>query len=165
MAAGAATANATRKAAGAAAIEMRSDTRPSSHPRRGALRPATDRLRLTFLDFLILAIAASAFALSAVSVYGGAAPTRVVVSSERGEWIYPLSGERVVPIDGPLGQTVIEIRNGKAGIIGSPCRNKTCIAAGHIGRAGEWVACLPNGVFLRVEGDAADDDELDAVVR
>ncbi len=122
------------------------------------------RFRLKVLDAAIILAAAGAFAASAVAVYGGPAPSRAVISSERGEWTYPLGTDRVVSVDGPLGPTLVEIRDGSAFFIDSPCRNKTCLSSGHAEHAGDWIACLPNGVFLRVEGESGD-DQLDATVR
>jgi hypothetical protein len=56
---------------------------------------------------------------------------------------------------------VVEISGGKARVLSSPCVNQTCVAVGHIHRQGEWAACLPNKVFVSIEG-SADDEALDA---
>jgi len=42
----------------------------------------------------------------------------------------------------------------------SPCRDKICVLGGWISHSGEWLACLPNSVFVRVEG--ADTGPVDA---
>jgi hypothetical protein len=37
----------------------------------------------------------------------------------------------------------------------SDCPDKTCVKAGKLSQNGEWTACLPNKVFLRVIGEEA----------
>lgn len=128
----------------------------------GNERRATARLKL--FDVIIVAVAALFSVALSVRVYGGSAPSHVVVTSGSEEWIYPLSEDRTVEVEGPLGPTTIGIENGAAHFEDSPCRNKTCVAAAAIRRAGEWSACLPNGVFIRIEG-AYGDEDIDAVVR
>jgi hypothetical protein len=99
-----------------------------------------------------------------VMVYGGPPSSSLVVSTDRGEWIYPLSTDRTIEAEGVLGVSVIHIEGGFAHFVESPCANKLCIAAPRIGSTGQWSACLPNGVFIRIEGSEAT-DEIDAFVR
>lgn len=111
---------------------------------------------------MVLSVAALV-ALS-ISVYGGPAAAVLVVSSGGQDWIYPLSQDREIKVQGVLGITVIHIDEGTAHIDDSPCTNKTCIASPPLRNTGDWSACLPNGVFIRIEG-AEGSDELDATVR
>ena len=74
---------------------------------------------------------------------------------------YTLLKERIVDFEGPLGMTRIEIRDGKARILRSPCKLKVCIKSGYIQYADRISVYLPNRVE-RVEGNA--ERELDAVV-
>jgi len=99
-----------------------------------------------------------------ISVYGGPASASVVVSTGADEWIYPLSDDRDIEVAGLIGATRIHIAGSTVHIEDSPCANKTCIASPPIHRTGEWSACLPNGVFIRIEG-SEDDDAVDATVR
>ena len=121
--------------------------------------PSSMRLRLKPLDWLVLAACSALVAFSAASVYsGGDSELRVVVNGEGGEeWIYPLDKDREIPVQGPLGTTLVEIHEGHVHIADSPCPNKTCVAAGSVSLPGQWVACLPNSVFVRVEGSSSDD--------
>jgi hypothetical protein len=114
-------------------------------------------MRLRPLDIVIALAAAGAIAFAAVSAYGpGSGPVNAVLKGRGGEWIYPLSADRDVRVAGPLGDTVVEIRGKSVRIVASPCPNKTCIAAGAIERPGQWLACLPNQVFVSIEGRRAD---------
>ena len=128
---------ATARAATAAAT----DSRPGGRPR---LKP---------LDLTIALVAAAAVAVSAIVAYGPAASrAEAVIRGRGGDWVYPLDAERKIAVEGPLGETIVLIEGGTVRVVDSPCLNKTCIAAGAISRPGQWVACLPNQVFVSVEG-------------
>jgi hypothetical protein len=121
-------------------------------------------MRLRAFDALILAAGAALVAGAALWAYApGSGTPRAVVTGAEGEWIFPLDVTREVRIAGPLGETVILIEDGTARIADSPCPNKTCAAAGALSRPGQWSACLPNKVLLRIEG-GRDDDGIDAIV-
>ncbi len=79
--------------------------------------------------------------------------------------LYPLSEDRQVTVDGPLGETHIEIRNGRAYVHDSPCRDKICITTGWLESAGDWSACLPNRVFVSIRGGETAEGAPDAVAR
>jgi hypothetical protein len=115
-------------------------------------------------DAVIIVASALAFVLSALAIYGGPAPASLVVSSGSDEWLYPLSEERIIDVRGPIGITSIHIKDGQARIVASPCTNQTCVASAAVAHKGDWSACLPNGIFIRAEGDYEDSD-VDAIVR
>jgi hypothetical protein len=66
--------------------------------------------------------------------------------------VFPLDGARRVSVPGPLGDTVVEIAEGSARVLSSPCAEKTCVKSGRISRPGQWIACLPNRVFVEIRG-------------
>ncbi|MFH2114465.1 MAG: NusG domain II-containing protein [Spirochaetota bacterium] len=115
-------------------------------------------------DVAIIVASALAFVLSAMAIYSGPAPASLVVSSGNDEWIYPLVEERTIEVQGPIGITKVQIKDGQARIISSPCINQICVASPAVAHKGDWSACLPNGIFIRAEGDYEDSD-VDAVVR
>lgn len=91
----------------------------------------------------------------------------------RGDWVvievdakrvarFPLTTDRTAQVKGPIGTTEIEIKNGRARIIHSPCKLKVCIKSGYIQYADRLSACLPNKVVVRIEGESQ--RGLDAVV-
>ena len=115
------------------------------------------------VDIAILVLVLAVAVGSALLIYGNrSAKTQLVVEAPSGKWIYALDTDRTFEIPGPLGNTVIRIEAGQARILDSPCPNKTCIAGPHISHQGEWNACLPNQVILRVDGDEGEDG-VDAV--
>jgi hypothetical protein len=107
------------------------------------------------LDFLVLALALALTGYSAFAVYAKPALNeQVLIRGSEGSWLFPLDAEETVEVPGPLGTTVVEIRGMRARVLSSPCANQTCVAAGHLGSGGQWTACLPNKVFVMIEGNA-----------
>jgi hypothetical protein len=113
-------------------------------------------MRLRPLDIAAFVLAAIFVLLAAHWAYApGTGTPEVIVSGAKGEWIYPLAVDRSVKVAGPLGLTSVEIQGKAVRITDSPCKNKLCIAMGSISSPGQWVACLPNRVFVRIEGRTA----------
>ena len=77
----------------------------------------------------------------------------VVVTVDQKETIrFPLDQDQKTHVKGPLGLTEIEVKNGRARIIRSPCKNKVCIKSGYIRYADRLAACIPNRVVVRIVG-------------
>jgi hypothetical protein len=114
------------------------------------------------LDYLALALSIVLVVGAGLFAYGnGVTASEVSIQSDGGTFLYPLDQPRRVAVPGPLGDTWVRIEDGHARVDDSPCRDKICIAAGVLRLTGEWTACLPNRVFVRVEG-ADDEDGVDA---
>ena len=121
-----------------------------------------DKFLLKPFDIPVIVLAATLTVIIALKVYNqGANSLNVVVKGQDKTWIFPLEAEERVSVAGSIGETIVEIRNGRAAIVSSPCNGQTCVAAGEINKNGQWAACLPNRVFILVEG-AADADVIDA---
>lgn len=75
---------------------------------------------------------------------------------------YGLDKDRVIPVDGPLGTTFVEIKARKVSITSSPCPNQTCVRMGHFGQEGGCLICLPNKVSV---SSRTRHDGLDAIAR
>ena len=110
-------------------------------------------------DILIIALTASLSFVIALRVYSGDA-SQIVIRGQERIWIFPVDAEELVSASGPLGETRVKISGGRAAVISSPCGAQTCVAAGELHRSGQWTACLPNMVFIRIEGK---DDAVDAI--
>ena len=75
---------------------------------------------------------------------------RVCVNANGTHYEYSTLKEGLYTVQGELGETTFEIKDGRVRIIDSPCPNKTCIGQG-------WhnpLVCLPNKVIISVEGEA-----------
>ncbi|MBN2659324.1 MAG: NusG domain II-containing protein [Spirochaetales bacterium] len=114
------------------------------------------------VDSLIFLINVAVILLLSISVYGGRGePSNVLIEAGGERWIFSLDEDRVEFIQGNHGETVIEIKGGKVHIADSPCPDKLCVQMGWLEKPNDWAACLPNGVFLTIEGDS--DGEIDAI--
>ena len=117
-------------------------------------------------DYLIIAFAllvATGFSLYAAHRSDDSGYLEVRADGET--YIYALSEDRELTFSGPLGETHVHISGGRAHISESPCRDKTCVTMGWIEHGGEWAACLPNRVFITVQGAPDGDGAPDAVAR
>ena len=63
----------------------------------------------------------------------------------------PLSVDRLVSVDGPYGNTVIEIQGKKVRVKEAHCRNQICVREGWISRG--VIVCLPNKLVIIVGGN------------
>lgn len=111
---------------------------------------------MTRADWLLLV----AVALLLPTLYWGAwqqgrTGTEVVIrSGSQAPVTLTLGEERRLRIGGRLGDSVIEIHDGKAHFLESPCTSKVCVRSGWLQETGEFAACLPNGVSVTVAGGA-----------
>lgn len=115
------------------------------------------KIHIRFLDLVIFGVAAALVMGTSLLVLNRQSGTRYVqMTGETGEWIAPLNKDAEYQIPGPLGITYMHIHNGTAAIVDSPCKNKLCILAGAISEPNQWVACLPNKVFVRITSKGSD---------
>ena len=114
--------------------------------------------RLRVLDYLIFVSVITVSLWAFFFLYTGEnRAQRLVIETPSGKWIYPLTETRTVVVPGAIGNTTVRIENNTAFISDSPCPNKTCVNAAALKKTGDWNACLPNRVFLHIEGGASDD--------
>lgn len=76
----------------------------------------------------------------------------------------PLTPDRALLLQGPLGATAVRFEKGEVFIESSPCPEKTCIRMGRAGPGGGGVACLPNRVSILVTGKG-EGGGVDAVLK
>ncbi len=118
-------------------------------------------MKLKPFDYSMLVLSVLITAGLSIYAYSARGERKVVaIQGENRSWVYPIEQDRIVDVPGPLGITEVVIRNGTARVISSPCKNKICISSGPISVPGTFVACLPNRVFVRIEGNKT--DEIDS---
>jgi hypothetical protein len=114
-------------------------------------------MKLRLFDYL--AIAVSVVLIGGFSLYAYAGRDKagdVVIEASGQQWIYPLGVDRREAVTGPLGETIVVISGGKARVEDSPCPDKLCVHMPAISKPGQWIACLPNRVFVRVRGSSGE---------
>jgi hypothetical protein len=118
--------------------------------------PFFHRMKLRLLDYLVIILSIAVVGGFSVFAYAGKGKGGDVVIEAGGErWIYSLAADRREEVRGPLGTTVVVIREGKAAVVDSPCPDKLCVHMPAVSKPGQWIACLPNRVFVRVRGTDA----------
>lgn len=114
------------------------------------------------LDIIIILFSLAIIMFLAWQVYGSRSTSpQLLIQTEGSSFIYPLDEERVIEVEGPIGITIIEVKEGRARFLDSPCPDKLCVAGGWLEHQGEWNACLPNMVFAAIEGGEEPDDGID----
>ncbi|MCA1799073.1 MAG: NusG domain II-containing protein [Xanthomonadaceae bacterium] len=104
-------------------------------------------------DFAVVSLAV--LFVAAVAVVSWAPRSAAQVAELRGPsgiQRIALDNDGVYPISGRLGESVVEVKDGNARFVDSPCRNRVCIAAGWLARSEDFAACAPNGVSMRLRG-------------
>ena len=107
------------------------------------------KIKLLPLDILIIILVAGCGIFLTVRSVPGQKGGRVCVNANGTHYEYSTSKNGVYIVQGELGETTFEIKDGRVRIIDSPCPNKTCISQG-------WhnpLVCLPNKVMITVEND------------
>jgi hypothetical protein len=124
--------------------------------------------KLRFSDFVVLLLTVTITVFCTVRIYGkNQSALQFVIQGRKGNWVYPVNQTIQIDIPGPLGNTTIVLDNGKAQVVSSPCVNQTCVSCPPIQHRGQWIACLPNAVFVRVDslaGKHTDPTDVDAAV-
>lgn len=76
------------------------------------------------------------------------------VQAADNEYRFPLDKNGIYEVEGEIGTTVIEVRDGRARFLSSPCPNETCVLEGFQ----DFIVCLPNKVIASTESDEGDVD-------
>ena len=66
---------------------------------------------------------------------------------------YDLYTDRIITVKGKISDVLIKIEKKKASIAAADCPNKTCSHSGEISNVDQILACIPNGVVVRITGD------------
>lgn len=120
-------------------------------------------MKLKVFDIAALAVSVTVFAVFFIfGLRTGAESGYVLIQEQSGESVYPLDEDRVITVEGPIGESVIVIEDGAARFEHSDCSDNLCVLMGAVDEGGEWAACLPNKVFITIEG-GTEADETDTL--
>lgn len=108
---------------------------------------------LTWADRLVLYVVVGAALLLLLVPAGGEGVAVHIVGEGGFDTSVPLDADDTLEVAGPLGVTVVEVRDGAARIVSSPCPQKLCVSMGAVGSPGRAAVCVPNRVVVTVEGD------------
>ena len=104
-------------------------------------------------DGAVAAIYILSIILSLMSVSSGG--DILTVETESGTFAYSMNENGIYSFEGPLGITEIEIKDGRARVVSSPCRNGLCMQSGW----SSTLCCLPNRIIAttRLNGEGGVD--------
>ena len=90
--------------------------------------------------------------------------TNIVVVHVDGEEVIraSLAEDQRFSVDGPLGETEIEIKDKRVRVVDSPCRREICVQTGWIGKPYQTIICMPNRVVIRLLSNG-DSDKIDGI--
>jgi len=116
---------------------------------------------MKIFDWVIIVISLMVVGLSFfTTLHALEGATQVRITAESGTFVYSLNKDKTITISGPLGMTHIFIRDQRVWVKDSPCPNGICMAQGKVQNPGEWIACLPNRVFIIITGE---NQQIDAI--
>jgi hypothetical protein len=111
------------------------------------------RMKIKLLDVAAFIIALSLILLLSFQVYTETGSQLYVhIITIQGEWFYSLDKEQDLTFTGPVGETKVRISNHQVQVYESDCPAKLCIIKGYINEPGQWIACLPNQIMIKIEG-------------
>jgi len=122
-------------------------------------REALQHLKLG--DWLTLLLGGIFVVLLTFKLWGGALADKAIIRS--GGKIFKevtLSRDQQIEVPGPLGVTIISIRNRKARIASDPSPRQYCVRQGWLQQSGEIALCLPNQVSVELAGSRRKYDSL-----
>lgn len=91
---------------------------------------------------------------------GGLADTAIIRSGGKVFREVPLSRDQQIEVPGPLGTSIVTIRQRKAGITTDPSPRQYCVRQGWLQQTGEVAICLPNQVSVELVGGERKYDSL-----
>jgi len=112
------------------------------------------RIKLNRIDWFVLVLCV-AFIISLYVRFWkadeSAQQVEILVQGEK-QYILDLKQDRKITVQGKQGESLIEIKDGKARFISSSCNTSFCVRNGWQQHGGDFVACLPNAVSLHLAG-------------
>ena len=82
---------------------------------------------------------------------GEAKHVEIFVNGEK-RYVYNLSENHKIAVQGKIGESLIEIAEGRIRFLHSPCNTQFCVRSGWHEHSGSFAACLPNGVSIQLTG-------------
>ncbi len=73
------------------------------------------------------------------------------ITTAKETFLFSLSTNRIINLNGPIGETIVQINNSTVDVLESPGRLQICVKAKPISRQSQWLACLPNRIFLKIK--------------
>lgn len=112
---------------------------------------------------LVFALAALLLAVWPIVASARVSGQRAEISGPGGTSYVDLSKDATLIIEGRTGDLTVVVERGAVRVKDAECPDRVCIETGRVSASGEVVACVPNGVVIRVTG--GERDGFDARIR
>ncbi|MCD6081434.1 NusG domain II-containing protein [candidate division WOR-3 bacterium] len=63
-----------------------------------------------------------------------------------------LNKNQIIKVDGPLGSSYVEVKDGRVRMLQSPCPLKLCMKQGWVDKPGSVIICVPNRIVIELKG-------------
>jgi len=112
-------------------------------------------------DAIILLLAVTAVVVLARALWQPPAPSRwAEVRTPTSMATLDLANDGETAFPGIIGTSTILVEGGRVRFSSSPCRNRVCMVTGWLGRTGDFAACVPNGISVRIAARADGYDSI-----
>jgi len=112
-------------------------------------------------DWLTLVFGSMCVVTLTLALWGGDLADKAIIRS--GGKIFrevTLSRDQLIEVPGPLGISIIDIKQRRARIASDPGPRQYCVRQGWLQQAGEIALCLPNQVSIELTGSRKRYDSL-----
>jgi len=109
--------------------------------------------RTSPLDILVITLLGLGLGFWLAASLGGpaAGQAHVYLGGERQETL-ALNQDLDYAVHGPLGESRLEVRDGRIRISQAPCPHRLCMRQGWQDQAGATINCVPNRLHIRLAG-------------
>jgi hypothetical protein len=112
---------------------------------------------------LIVVLAVVALLAWPLAASAGSAGARVEITGPDGFTGVSLADEASLVVAGSSGEVLVEVSGDHVRVAEADCPDQVCVRTGAVAAAGSVIACVPNGVVVRVTG--GESDGFDARIR
>lgn len=87
--------------------------------------------------------------------------TEIVVTIHGDEYgRYSIHEDEIVKIEADYGESILEIKDGKAKMLSAGCPDQICVNQSAIHYNHDMIVCMPNEIIVKVEGGQASDVDV-----
>ena len=79
--------------------------------------------------------------------------------------IIPLYKNKIIKIKGYDGFLILQIKDNKVRVLKSTCLNKICVKTGWINKNGEYIACVPNKILIKLIKKEKNKRDIDFITK
>lgn len=97
-------------------------------------------------DIIVIAAAVVLIVVLMIAVYGKKGASLEIITPD-GVRSYSLNKDRIIELD----HLKVVVSGGKVWVEDADCPDKVCERTGNISRANQSIACLPNGIIIRIK--------------